>query len=278
MDKGNILESWKEIAAHLNRNIRTCQLWERELGLPIHRLDGSPKARVFAYPAELDKWLHEKLHERDPKTRPNGKKGQATLPTLPRWNIGLIAGLAALAIAAIGTSAWLLDRQAKVRWANDVAIPEIERLLSTPEREAVFCLFNKVERLIPHGPRLATLRPLVTSAVSFTTRPVRAEIWIKDYAADAKARGRKDESAPIRLVREPSRRNGTAGIDGLVGSPGPGARSWRDLGASPVTAKHVRAGACLWKAEKLGYERAAGMASILAGASTKLRISLIKKS
>ncbi|RPJ00552.1 MAG: tetratricopeptide repeat protein, partial [Candidatus Aminicenantes bacterium] len=50
MDKGRILESWKEIAAHLNRNVRTCQMWERDHGLPVHRLDGSPKARVFAYP------------------------------------------------------------------------------------------------------------------------------------------------------------------------------------------------------------------------------------
>ena len=104
MDKGNILESWKEIAAHLRRNVRTCQLWERDHGLPVHRLDGSPKARVFAYPAELDRWLHEKLHEHDRDARPNGRKSTATLPTLPAWNIGLIAGLVVLAAAAVGTS------------------------------------------------------------------------------------------------------------------------------------------------------------------------------
>ncbi len=31
-------------------------MWERDLDLPIHRLDGQPKARVFAYTAELDAW------------------------------------------------------------------------------------------------------------------------------------------------------------------------------------------------------------------------------
>jgi hypothetical protein len=61
VERGPLLESWKEIAAHLRRNVRTCQMWEREMGLPIHRLDGSPKARVFAYPEELDRWLEEKL-------------------------------------------------------------------------------------------------------------------------------------------------------------------------------------------------------------------------
>ena len=35
--------------------------WEEVLGLPIHRLDGTPSARVFAYPDELDRWLQEKL-------------------------------------------------------------------------------------------------------------------------------------------------------------------------------------------------------------------------
>ena len=32
------LDSWKEIAAYLGRGIRTVQRWEREEGLPVHRL------------------------------------------------------------------------------------------------------------------------------------------------------------------------------------------------------------------------------------------------
>jgi len=54
-----ILDSWKEIAQHLNRTVRTCQNWEQIYGLPVHRLDGSPKARVFAYREELDRWLEQ---------------------------------------------------------------------------------------------------------------------------------------------------------------------------------------------------------------------------
>jgi len=60
MSKQLILESWKEIADFLNKDIRTCQRWERELGLPIHRLEGSAKARVFAHPEEIEVWLKEK--------------------------------------------------------------------------------------------------------------------------------------------------------------------------------------------------------------------------
>jgi len=56
MDERRVLDSWKEISAFLNRSERTCRTWEVELGLPVHRLEGSPKARVFAYPEELDRW------------------------------------------------------------------------------------------------------------------------------------------------------------------------------------------------------------------------------
>ncbi len=65
IDRGKYLDSWKEISAYLGRNIRTCQIWEHELGLPVHRLDGSPKARVFAYTGELDAWRDEKLRGPD---------------------------------------------------------------------------------------------------------------------------------------------------------------------------------------------------------------------
>jgi hypothetical protein len=50
------LEGWKEMAAHLGRSVRTVQRWERESGLPVHRLAVGDKPQVFAYCAELDRW------------------------------------------------------------------------------------------------------------------------------------------------------------------------------------------------------------------------------
>jgi hypothetical protein len=86
-DRGKYLDSWKEIAAYLNRNIRTCWLWEHELGLPVHRLDGSPKARVFAYTGELDAWRAEKIHlayDAKPRTRAADEmKGPSSPKTIP---------------------------------------------------------------------------------------------------------------------------------------------------------------------------------------------------
>jgi TolB-like protein len=51
------LIGWKAIARFLGRDTRTVQLWERERGLPIHRLPGHASQSVHAYPHELAKWL-----------------------------------------------------------------------------------------------------------------------------------------------------------------------------------------------------------------------------
>lgn len=50
-------DSWKEIATYLRRTEKTCRRWEKELGLPVHRLEDSPRARVFAYKEEIDLWI-----------------------------------------------------------------------------------------------------------------------------------------------------------------------------------------------------------------------------
>jgi hypothetical protein len=52
------LNSWKEIAAYLDRDPRTVQLWEKSLRLPVHRLNHNSRASVYAYTAEVDAWLH----------------------------------------------------------------------------------------------------------------------------------------------------------------------------------------------------------------------------
>src|SRR5271155_4565247 len=50
------LDSWKEIAVFFGRDERTVSRWEKELGLPVHRLPGA-KGRVYAYTDELSAWL-----------------------------------------------------------------------------------------------------------------------------------------------------------------------------------------------------------------------------
>ena len=50
------LESWKEIAAYLQRDVKTAHRWEKTEGLPIHRHSHKSRSSVYAYPAEIDGW------------------------------------------------------------------------------------------------------------------------------------------------------------------------------------------------------------------------------
>ena len=50
------LESWKEIAGFFNRDEKTVRRWEKDLGLPVHRLPGVSKGRVYAFAQELSEW------------------------------------------------------------------------------------------------------------------------------------------------------------------------------------------------------------------------------
>lgn len=51
------LDSWKAIADYLKRDVTTVCRWEKEKGLPVHRLPGGARQAVFAYQEEIDSWL-----------------------------------------------------------------------------------------------------------------------------------------------------------------------------------------------------------------------------
>lgn len=96
MENGQLLESWKEISDYLKRSERTCRRWELTLGLPVHRLDGTPSARVFAYPAELDQWLEEKLHHREEEAAAQSLRSRR----IKKWLLPL-AALGAVGLALL---------------------------------------------------------------------------------------------------------------------------------------------------------------------------------
>src|SRR5262245_65991236 len=50
------LDSWKEIAAYLNRDVTTVQRWEKREAMPVHRHQHDKIGSVYAYRAEIDAW------------------------------------------------------------------------------------------------------------------------------------------------------------------------------------------------------------------------------
>jgi len=51
------LDSWKEIAAYLRRDVRTVQRWEKRESLPVHRHQHDKLGSVYAFRAELAEWF-----------------------------------------------------------------------------------------------------------------------------------------------------------------------------------------------------------------------------
>lgn len=103
-DRGQRLDTWKAIGAHLGRDVRTVMRWEREGGMPVHRVPGVHRGRsVFAYSGELDAWLASGA-----PGVPDGPLAPEPAATARRSAIGLLA--AAAAVAVLATAAWSLPR------------------------------------------------------------------------------------------------------------------------------------------------------------------------
>lgn len=101
---GARLDSWKEIAAHLGRDVRTVQRWEKNEGLPVHRHLHDKQGSVYAFPDELDAWREGRRAGPAPgASEPAEAPVEEPAPAEPRprsrrrwvWALGLGAVLAA---------------------------------------------------------------------------------------------------------------------------------------------------------------------------------------
>ncbi|MBI4472648.1 MAG: beta-propeller fold lactonase family protein [Acidobacteria bacterium] len=123
------LESWKEIAAYLKRDIRTIQRWEKTEHLPVHRHWHSRGRSVYAFKNELDEWLKgrqgadafETLREDDDLAPP-------AVAARKKWPAWAAATSTALVLLFIG-----LVWQASV--TEESALPKISRLLASATSE-----------------------------------------------------------------------------------------------------------------------------------------------
>ncbi len=134
--KENILTSWKEIAAYLDRDVRTCVRWEQRYGLPVHRLDRDSKGKVFAYRDQIDEWLAARAAHG--AARPEGAAKRYRFPLLLAGFFGLI-GLAAAAYLLFldgssvpsgfdisGSRLLVLNEKGRTLWPFDTGLDDLE--------------------------------------------------------------------------------------------------------------------------------------------------------
>ena len=104
---------------------------------------------------------------------------QAKLNQRGTRRMALAATVAAILIT-IAIASWIWVRGSQTRWARNVAVPEIERLLAREYYLAAFHLVQRVGRVIPDHPRI---RELLANAVpiSIETTPPGVEVEVLDY-------------------------------------------------------------------------------------------------
>ena len=84
------LDSWKEIASYLRRDVRTVQRWEKKEKLPVYRHLHDKLGSIYAYRNELTEWFNTRQQSGAPSTPGNRQEGSAEkikLAVLPFGNL-----------------------------------------------------------------------------------------------------------------------------------------------------------------------------------------------
>ncbi len=134
----------------------------------------------------------------------------------PRVAVPAAAALVALVVLGI----LYFNHQAKVRWAREETLPEVERMIGANDvwRNLIppYRLAEEAEAIIPDDPKLAELFSKCSLKIDIKTDPPGAKIYMKEYAAPE--------------------------------------NEWSYLGMSPIEKIRVPIGIFRWKLEKEGYE------------------------
>jgi TolB-like protein/Tfp pilus assembly protein PilF len=165
-EAGDRLDSWKEIAAYLGREVRTVQGWEKLEGLPIHRHLHSRQGSVYAFKTEMDAWREARKGVSEAPTPVLLKEAPAA--GLGRYRTPLI--LTACAVAALVIlGGWLwMKRPAKSPGSALSSVVVLPFLDLSPQKDQEYFSDGLTEEIIDALSRVPDLHVVArTSAFAF---------------------------------------------------------------------------------------------------------------
>jgi TolB-like protein len=210
------LDSWKEIASYLKRNVSTVQRWEKVEAMPVHRHLHDKRGSVYALSSELDTWLQSRKLQLEEEERHHGvettaeaESSQRLIQTwqLRRW----LALIGVAAVALIGVT-YILTRSHTVVATG----PKIQSLAVLPLRNFTgdlgqqYFVDGLTEELTTDLAKLGNLRVISHSSAMLyagTHKPLPQ--IAKDLDVDAVLTGTVERSANRVRVRTELVRPGT---------------------------------------------------------------------
>ncbi|MGA9511159.1 MAG: tetratricopeptide repeat protein [Candidatus Sulfotelmatobacter sp.] len=189
------LDSWKEIALYLHRDVTTVQRWEKQEGMPVHRHLHHKRGSVYALGSELDAWRQSRKLRLDEVQAPAQEAPadldgqQTTVPGGRRW---FVLSAAVVILATLLTLAYVATRsrggdagRPKIR---SLAVLPLQNLSGDPSQD--FIADGMTEELIGRLSRIHGLRVISrTSSMHFKNTQLALPEIARMLAVDAIVEG-----------------------------------------------------------------------------------------
>jgi dienelactone hydrolase len=140
------------------------------------------------------------------------------------FSVAILAGIG-IAAYAVFEGKQYLDRQADIRRARDVMLPEIRRQLEINWRDytQIYALALQAEAIIPSDPELSDIFDTIALRIDIDSEPPGADVYMKNYSNPE--------------------------------------HEWAHVGITPIEDARIPVGIFRWKFEKEGYETVLAAAS-----------------
>jgi TolB-like protein len=189
------LDSWKEIATYLGREVRTVQGWEKTEGLPIHRHQHARLGSVYAFKSELDQWRDARRPApvettTEPELGPARQVGQAlsaanrlglagesacptSAPAPPPRRRVLMAAAGICLVALLGAALVLRTKSPAATGGIPSSVVVLPFLDLSPQKDQEYFSDGLTEEVIDALTRIPNLRVVArTSAFAFKGKAV----------------------------------------------------------------------------------------------------------
>lgn len=188
------LDSWKEIASYLGRDMTTVQRWEKQEGMPVHRQLHQKRGSVYALSSELDAWRQSRklrFEEEDVPARaaPADAGGQPTTVPQGRHRLIVVSALVVLALVAlVYFAARIRGDYASRHQIKSLAVLPFQNLSGDPSQDYV--VDGMTEELIGRLSRIHGLRVISrTSSMHFRNTELSVPEIAKILGVDAIVEG-----------------------------------------------------------------------------------------